>query len=50
MNKFKIEEVMLAEKCKYGKETADGHTVLIENGYVHGDKCSLNNYFVQKEI
>ena len=41
---------MLAEKCKYAVETANGHNVLIENGFVHGDKSSLNKYFIQQEI
>ena len=41
---------MLAQKCSYNPGTADGHSVLILNGQVYGDKSSLNKYFITQEI
>ena len=41
---------MLAQKCNYSPGTADGHSVLILNGQVYGDKSSLNKYFITQEI
>jgi hypothetical protein len=48
--KFNKEEIMLAQKCNYSPGTADGHSVLILNGQVYGDKSSLNKYFITQEI
>lgn len=41
---------MLAQRCSYDPSTAEGHSVLIQNGQIYGDKSSLNKYFITQEI